>query len=74
MKVVVILFFFKDSQRFVTEDTKEVDSVVWGSTQPPIQLVPGVKWQGRESDHSHTTAEAKKTRVYTSTLPYAFMA
>jgi hypothetical protein len=51
-----------------------------GPTQPPIQWVPGalspgVKWQVREADHSpQTSAEAKKTRVYTSTPPYVFMA
>jgi hypothetical protein len=50
-----------------------------GSTQPPIQWVPGplspgVKRQGREADHSPpASAEVKKTWLYTSTLPYAFM-
>jgi hypothetical protein len=34
----------------------------------------GVKRQGREADHSTTTsAEVKKTWIYKSTLPYAFM-
>jgi hypothetical protein len=47
-----------------------------GSTQPPIQWVPGalspgVKRPGREADHTlPTSAEVKKTWVYTSTLPY----
>jgi hypothetical protein len=51
-----------------------------GSTQPPIQWVPGalspeVKRQGREDDHSPPTCvEVKKMWIYTSTLPYAFMA
>jgi hypothetical protein len=51
-----------------------------GSTQPPIQWVPGalspgVKRPGREVDHSHpTSAEVKKIWIYTSTSPYAFMA
>jgi hypothetical protein len=37
-------------------------------------LSHGVKWPGREADHSPpTTAEVKKTRVYTSTPPYTFM-
>jgi hypothetical protein len=51
-----------------------------GPTQPPIQWVPaafppGVKRQGREADNSPpTSAEVKKTWIYTSTLPYAFMA
>jgi hypothetical protein len=46
-----------------------------GSTQPPIQWVPGVKRQGREADHSTpSSAEVKKTWIYTSTPPYAFMA
>jgi hypothetical protein len=44
-----------------------------GSTQPPIQWVPGalsprVKWPGSEADHSPPTiAEVSKTWVYTST-------
>jgi hypothetical protein len=37
-------------------------------------LSPGVKRPGRESDHSPpTSAEVKKTWVYTSTPPYLFM-
>jgi hypothetical protein len=49
------------------------------STQP-IQRVSGAfslgeKPPGREADHSPpTSAEVKKTWVYTSTPPYAFMA
>jgi hypothetical protein len=36
---------------------------------------PGVKRQGLEADHSPpTSAEVKKIWIYTSTLPYAFMA
>jgi hypothetical protein len=36
---------------------------------------PGGKRPGREADHSPpTSAEVKKTWVYTSTLPYVFMA
>jgi hypothetical protein len=51
-----------------------------GPTQPPIQWVQealplGVKQQGHEADHSpQTCAEVKKTRIYTSTSPYVFMA
>jgi hypothetical protein len=46
-----------------------------GSTQPPIQWVPGVKRLGREVDHSPpTSAEVKKMWTYTSTPTYAFMA
>jgi hypothetical protein len=46
-----------------------------GSTQPPIQWVPGALSPGREADHSPpTSAEVKKTWVYTSTPPHAFMA
>jgi hypothetical protein len=51
-----------------------------GATQPPIQWVPGalspgVKRPGRKADHSPPTrAEVKKTWIYTSTPPYAFMA
>jgi hypothetical protein len=50
-----------------------------GSSQPPIQLVwgalsLGIKWQEHGADHSPVTyAEVKKTWIYTSTLPYAFM-
>jgi hypothetical protein len=48
--------------------------------QPPIQrvtggLFQGVKRQGREVYHSPlTSAEVKKTWIYTSTPPYVFMA
>jgi hypothetical protein len=51
-----------------------------GSTQPPIQWVPGAlspreKRPGREADHSlPASAEAKKMWIYTCTPPYAFMA
>jgi hypothetical protein len=45
-------------------------------TQPPIQLVsgilfPGVKWPGREANHSPppSTAEVKNARRYTTTPP-----
>jgi hypothetical protein len=50
------------------------------STQSPIQWVPGVtssgaKRPGCEADHSSlASAQAKKMWVYTSTIPYAFMA
>jgi hypothetical protein len=49
---------------------------ILGSSQPPIQWVPesvspGVKRPGHEADHS---PEVKKTWIYTSTSPYAFMA
>jgi hypothetical protein len=50
------------------------------SNQPPIQwtrraLSPGVKRPGREVYHSPpTSAEVKKMWIYTSTIPYAFMA
>jgi hypothetical protein len=48
-----------------------------GSTQPPIQWVPGVlspgvNRPGREVDHSPpTNAEVKKMWIYTSTPSYA---
>jgi hypothetical protein len=46
-----------------------------GSTQPPIKWIPGLKRQGRETDHSPpTSAEVKKMWIYTSTPPYVFMA
>jgi hypothetical protein len=50
-----------------------------GSTQSPIQWVPGaftpgVKRQGREADHSPpNSAEVKKVWIYTPTPPYVFM-
>jgi hypothetical protein len=38
-------------------------------------LSPGLKRQGREADHSpSTSADVNKTWIYTSTLPYVFMA
>jgi hypothetical protein len=49
-------------------------------TQPPIQYVSGalslgVKWPGREADHSPpASAEVKKTWVYVFTSAYVFMA
>jgi hypothetical protein len=46
-----------------------------GSTQHPIQWVPGVKRPGREADQSPlASAEVKKMWLYTSTSPYAFVA
>jgi hypothetical protein len=51
-----------------------------GSTQPPIQWVPGalssgVKLPGREAVHpTPPSAEVKKMWIYTSRPPYAFMA
>jgi hypothetical protein len=51
-----------------------------GSAQPPTNgywgaLYPGVKRPGREADHSpQTSAEVKKTWIYTSTPPYVFIA
>jgi hypothetical protein len=51
-----------------------------GSTQPHIKWVsvalsPGVKQPGREADRSSpTSTEVKKMWIYTSTLPYGFIA
>jgi hypothetical protein len=46
-----------------------------GPTPPPIQWVPGIKRPGGEADHPPlTSVEEKKTLIYTSTPPYAFMA
>jgi hypothetical protein len=51
-----------------------------GSTQSPIQWVPGalspeVKRSGHEADHSPSVSiEVKKMWIYTSTPPYDFMA
>jgi hypothetical protein len=45
-----------------------------GPTQLPIQWAPGVKRPGHGVDHSPpTSAEVKKTWIYTSTLPLVFM-
>jgi hypothetical protein len=42
-----------------------------GPTQPPIQGVPGSKRPESEADHSPlSSAEVKKARSYTFTLPY----
>jgi hypothetical protein len=53
--------------------------LVLGPTQPPIQPIPGVlspevKRPEREEDSSPTSAEVKKTWIYTSGPPYIFMA
>jgi hypothetical protein len=51
-----------------------------GPTQPPVQGVPGalslgVKWPGREADHSLlSSAEVKNAWSYTSIPQYVFMA
>jgi hypothetical protein len=58
------------------------ETVIWvlGPTQPPIQCVPGaippgVKRSGHEADLSPpTSVEVKNTWIYTSILPYTFMA
>jgi hypothetical protein len=48
---------------------------ILGPNQPPIEWVAGVKRNWRKTDHSpSTSAEVKKTWIYTSTPPYAFMA
>jgi hypothetical protein len=45
-----------------------------GSTKLPLQWIPGVKRTRREADHlPPTSAEVKKTWIYTSTPPYVFM-
>jgi hypothetical protein len=52
------------------------DRLLWGAIQIPIQwtqgaLSPGIKRQGLEAVHSPpTSAEDKKTWVYTYTLPH----
>jgi hypothetical protein len=59
---------------------EELHNLISSPTQPPIQWLPwdfsgGVKRQRREADHSPpTSAEVKKTWIFTSTPPYAFMA
>jgi hypothetical protein len=41
----------------------------------PVYLPPGVKRQGREAHNSSlTSAEAKKSWIYTATAPYVFIA
>jgi hypothetical protein len=40
-----------------------------------VAFFPGIKRTGREADYSSpTSAEVKKTWIYTSTSPYAFTA
>jgi hypothetical protein len=57
-------FLFSTSSRSVS-----------GPTQSPIKWVPGVKRSSREVDHSPpASAKVKKMWIYTSTIPYAFMA
>jgi hypothetical protein len=62
---------------FVFSTTTRLDL---GLVQPPIQWVPGTITPGlrrprREADHSPpTSGEVKKTLIYKSTPPYAFMA
>jgi hypothetical protein len=53
--------------------------LVLGSTQPPIQRVPGalspgVERPGREDHSPPSTAEIEQIWLYTSTSPYVFMA
>jgi hypothetical protein len=43
-----------------------------GPTQSPVQCVPGVK-RHEAGGSATTSAEVKKTWIYTSTPPYAFM-
>jgi hypothetical protein len=46
-----------------------------GSTQPPVQWVPGLKWPGNEAEYSSPiSTKIKKTCIYRSTPQYAFMA
>jgi hypothetical protein len=57
-----------------------VNSFLFPTLSRPIQWVtgdlsPGLKRPGREADHlPPASAEVKKTWIYTSTPPYAFMA
>jgi hypothetical protein len=50
-----------------------------GPTHPPIERVsgvisPGIKWPGREADHSPPfCVEVKNAWIYISTPPYVFM-
>jgi hypothetical protein len=45
-----------------------------GSTQPPIQWVPGTFSPGRDADHSPpASADVKKMWIYAFTPLYAFM-
>jgi hypothetical protein len=61
--VRVPVFYFSMSSRLAL-----------GSTQPPIQWVPGVKRPLLEAGHSPpTSAEVKKMWMYTCMPPYAFM-
>jgi hypothetical protein len=61
---------------FTTEDS-EIESLglILPRTQwVPGALSPGVKWRGRQADHSPPTiTKAKKTWISTSIPPYAFI-
>jgi hypothetical protein len=82
-KMFFFFFFWEDAQLlkyFSTFLFSTSSRPTLGPTQPPIQwlpgaLSPGVKWQGREGDHSPPAiAEVKKIWIYASIPPYAFMA
>jgi hypothetical protein len=48
---------------------------VLAPSQPLIPWVPGIHSMGHQADYTiPTSSEVKKTWIYTSTHPYAFMA
>jgi hypothetical protein len=49
------------------KDSATASRPALGHTQPPVQWVPGVKWPGRESDHSPPST-SESTWSYTSIL------
>jgi hypothetical protein len=66
------IFLFSTSRRVVQIGSPPPPaSIQW----VPGALPPGLKLPGHESDHSPpTSAEVKKTWIYTSTPLYAFVA
>jgi hypothetical protein len=74
------LFIFKPIEGVKNFLSFKSSRMALGSTQHPIQWVPGalspgVKRSGREADHlPPDRTEVRKIWIYTSTTPYAFMA
>jgi hypothetical protein len=56
--------------RFPARVTFFYPDPLWGSTQPPIQWVPGVKRPGYEADHSPPSGVEVKSSEAIPPLPY----
>jgi len=65
-----LVFIFLNYLEFATASRPAL-----GSTQLPIQWVPGLKRLGRKADHSSpSSAEVKNEWIYASTPQYVLMA